>query len=137
MDDLPRHTAAVTDAPRLLVLVADDDDDILALVCYRMEKAGYDVVRARDGEEALQLASELLPALAILDVMMPKADGYEVTRRLREQETTSRMPIILLTARSQEADVQRGFEAGADDYIRKPFSPQELRARVQAILGRR
>jgi DNA-binding response OmpR family regulator len=137
MDDLPRHTAAVTDAPRPLVLVADDDDDILALVCYRMEKAGYDVVRARDGEEALQLASELLPALAILDVMMPKADGYEVTRRLREQETTSRMPIILLTARSQEADVQRGFEAGADDYIRKPFSPQELRARVQAILGRR
>jgi DNA-binding response OmpR family regulator len=137
MDDLPRHTAAVTDAPRPLVLVADDDDDILALVSYRMEKAGYEVVRARDGEEALQLASELLPALAILDVMMPKADGYEVTRRLREQETTSRMPIILLTARSQEADVQRGFEAGADDYIRKPFSPQELRARVQAILGRR
>jgi DNA-binding response OmpR family regulator len=67
MDDLPRHTAAVTDAPRPLVLVADDDDDdILALVCYRMEKAGYEVVRARDGEEALQLASELLPALAIL-----------------------------------------------------------------------
>jgi DNA-binding response OmpR family regulator len=127
----------VTDAPRPLVLVADDDDDILALVSYRMEKAGFEVVRARDGEEALQLASELLPALAILDVMMPKADGYEVTRRLREQETTSRMPIILLTARSQEADVQRGFEAGADDYIRKPFSPQELRARVQAILGRR
>jgi DNA-binding response OmpR family regulator len=137
MDDPPRHTAAVTDAPRPLVLVADDDDDILALVSYRMEKAGFEVVRARDGEEALQLASELLPALAILDVMMPKADGYEVTRRLREQETTSRMPIILLTARSQEADVQRGFEAGADDYIRKPFSPQELRARVQAILGRR
>jgi DNA-binding response OmpR family regulator len=137
MDDLPRHTAAVTDAPRPLVLVADDDDDILALVCYRMEKAGYDVARARDGGEALRLASELLPALAILDVMMPKADGYEVTRRLREQESTSRMPIILLTARSQEADVQRGFEAGADDYIRKPFSPQELRARVQAILGRR
>jgi DNA-binding response OmpR family regulator len=127
----------VTDTPRPLVLVADDDEDILALVCYRMEKAGYEVVRARDGEEALQLASDLLPALAILDVMMPKADGYEVTRRLREQETTSRMPIILLTARSQEADVQRGFEAGADDYIRKPFSPQELRARVQAILGRR
>jgi DNA-binding response OmpR family regulator len=137
MGDVPRHTAAVTDTPRPLVLVADDDEDILALVSYRMEKAGYEVVRAHDGEEALQLASDLLPALAILDVMMPKADGYEVTRRLREQETTSRMPIILLTARSQEADVQRGFEAGADDYIRKPFSPQELRARVQAILGRR
>jgi DNA-binding response OmpR family regulator len=68
---------------------------------------------------------------------MPKIDGFEVTRRLREDDSTTRMPIILLTARTQEADVQRGFDAGADDYIRKPFSPQELGARVQAILGRR
>jgi DNA-binding response OmpR family regulator len=122
---------------RQVVLVADDDEDILTLVAYRMEKAGYDVVRARDGEEALRLALEHAPDLAILDVMMPKADGYEVTRWLRADETTARIPVILLTARSQEQDVQRGFEAGADDYIRKPFSPQELRARVQAILGRR
>jgi DNA-binding response OmpR family regulator len=122
---------------RPVVLVADDDEDILTLVCYRMEKAGYDVVQARDGEEALRLAAERQPALAILDVMMPKADGYEVTRRLRADDATARMPVILLTARAQEHDVQRGFEAGADDYIRKPFSPQELRARVQAILGRR
>jgi DNA-binding response OmpR family regulator len=120
-----------------VVLVADDDEDILTLVCYRMEKAGYSVVKARDGEEALRLAAEHRPDLAILDVMMPKADGYEVTRRLRSEEATARMPVILLTARAQEHDVQRGFEAGADDYIRKPFSPQELRARVQAILGRR
>jgi DNA-binding response OmpR family regulator len=70
-------------------------------------------------------------------VMMPKMDGFDLTRRLREDEATSKMPIILLTARTQEADIQRGFDAGADDYIRKPFSPQELRARVQAILGRR
>ncbi len=122
---------------RLVILVADDDDDIRQLVAYRMEKAGYEVVQARDGEEAVALAAEHLPALAILDVMMPKADGYEVTRRLRDREETSRIPIILLTARAQEADVQRGFDAGADDYIRKPFSPQELRSRVQAILGRR
>ena len=95
------------------------------------------MVEAADGEEAIKLALERVPALAVIDVMMPRADGYEVTRRLRAEETTKRMPIILLTARAQEADVQRGFEAGADDYIRKPFSPQELRARVQAILGRR
>ena len=68
---------------------------------------------------------------------MPKIDGFELTRRLQEDDATNRMPIILLTARTQEADIQRGFDAGADDYIRKPFSPQELRARVQAILGRR
>jgi DNA-binding response OmpR family regulator len=123
--------------PQQVVLVADDDDDIRSLVAYRMEKAGYGVLQARDGEEAVRLALEHRPALAILDVMMPIADGYEVARRLREDEATKRMPIILLTARAQEADVQRGFDAGADDYIRKPFSPQELRARVQAILGRR
>lgn len=127
----------MTDDARPLVLVADDEDDIRQLVAYRMEKAGYDVVQAADGEEAVRLAFERPPALAIIDVMMPKADGYEVTRRLREAEATRRVPVILLTARAQEADVQRGFDAGADDYIRKPFSPQELRARVQAILGRR
>jgi DNA-binding response OmpR family regulator len=73
----------------------------------------------------------------VLDVMMPKLDGFELTRRLRADEATSQMPIILLTAKSQDADVQQGFAAGADDYIRKPFSPDELRVRVQAILGRR
>lgn len=120
-----------------LVLVADDDPDILTLVGFRLERAGYEVLPARDGEEALALALERQPDLAILDVMMPKLDGYEVTQRLRENPATSGMPVILLTARVQEADITRGFEAGADDYIKKPFSPQELRARVQAILGRR
>lgn len=120
-----------------LVLAADDDEDILDLVAFRLERSGYTVIVARDGEEALELAATELPDLAVLDVMMPKVDGFEVTRRLRADEATSRMPIILLTARSQDADVQQGFEAGADDYLRKPFSPDELRARVQAILGRR
>jgi DNA-binding response OmpR family regulator len=120
-----------------LVLVADDDPDILSLVGFRLERAGYDVLPARDGEEALALALERHPDLAVLDVMMPKLDGYEVTRRLRDNAATSRMAVILLTARVQESDITRGFEAGADDYIKKPFSPQELRARVQAILGRR
>ena len=119
------------------VLVAEDDDDIRALVVYRLERSGYQVVQALDGEEALRLVAEHTPDLAILDVMMPKLDGYEVTRRLRSDPSTSRLPVILLTARSQEADVNEGFAAGADDYLRKPFSPDELRARVQAILGRR
>jgi DNA-binding response OmpR family regulator len=120
-----------------VVLAADDDEDILELIAFRLERSGYTVVRARDGEEALTVARETKPDLAVLDVMMPKLDGFELTRRLRADEATSKMPIILLTARAQDADVQTGFEAGADDYIRKPFSPQELRARVQAILGRR
>ena len=122
---------------RPLVLVADDDADIRALVTFRLERAGYDVVEASDGEEALRLAREQTPDLAVLDVMMPKLTGDEVTRRIRDDAATQRMPVILLTARVQEDDVARGFEAGADDYIKKPFSPQELRARVQAVLGRR
>jgi DNA-binding response OmpR family regulator len=120
-----------------VVLAADDDEDILALVTFRLERSGYVVLQARDGEEALELARERTPDLAVLDVMMPKIDGLELTRRLRAEERTSRMPIILLTARAQDTDVQQGFEAGADDYIRKPFSPRELKARVEAMLGRR
>jgi len=120
-----------------VVLAADDDEDILDLVVFRLERSGYRVLKAHDGAEALELALAEVPDLAVLDVMMPKLDGFELTRRLRAEAATSRMPIILLTARAQDADVQRGFEAGADDYIRKPFSPDELRARVQAILGRR
>lgn len=119
------------------ILVADDDRDILELVAFRLERAGYEVLTAGDGEQALAAAREHRPALAVLDVMMPKLTGYDVVKAMRAEEGTSRIPVILLTARVQEADVSRGFEAGADDYIRKPFSPQELRARVEAILGRR
>jgi DNA-binding response OmpR family regulator len=119
------------------ILVADDDQDILELVAFRLERAGYEVMTAGDGEQALATARERRPDLAVLDVMMPKLTGYEVVKAMRSEEETSRIPVILLTARVQEADVSRGFEAGADDYIRKPFSPQELRARVEAILGRR
>ena len=129
--------AAPPEHEQPVVLAADDDPDILELVAFRLERSGYTVLQARDGEEALQLALERRPDLAVLDVMMPKIDGFELTRRLRAEEATSRMPIILLTARAQDADVQQGFDAGADDYIRKPFSPQELSSRVQAILGRR
>jgi DNA-binding response OmpR family regulator len=119
-----------------LVLVVEDDADIRDLVRYRLERTGYRVITAPDGEIGLALALEHTPDLAILDVMMPKMDGYELTRRLRQEEATSKMPIILLTARAQDTDVDHGFDVGADDYIRKPFSPQELSRRVQAILGR-
>jgi DNA-binding response OmpR family regulator len=122
---------------RPVVLVADDDDDIRDLVAFRLDRAGYEVLRAGDGQQALDLAREHHPDLAVLDVMMPKLTGYDVTRELRANQETSRIPVILLTARVQEADVARGFEAGADDYVKKPFSPQELKARVQAVLGRR
>jgi len=124
-------------APAPLVLVADDDPDILDLVRYRLERSGYEVATATDGAEAVRLAGELAPALAVLDVMMPSLDGLEATRRLRGDPATARIPVILLTAKAQDADVQEGFLAGADDYIRKPFSPRELSARVQAVLGRR
>jgi DNA-binding response OmpR family regulator len=120
-----------------VVLCADDEDDIRRLVAFRLGRAGYTVLEAHDGEEALEIALREKPDLAVLDVMMPKMDGYELTRRLREEEATSHMPIILLTARAQDTDVDHGFDVGADDYIRKPFSPQELGRRVQAILGRR
>jgi DNA-binding response OmpR family regulator len=119
------------------VLVADDERDMLELVAFRLERSGYEIVRANDGEEALRFALEQRPDLAVLDVMMPKLNGYDVTREIRRHEQTRTMPVILLTARAQEADVTRGFEAGADDYLKKPFSPQELGARVQAILDLR
>ena len=126
----------MSDEPRT-VLVADDDEDILQLVSFRLERAGYTVVTAADGQQALAAARQHQPDLAVLDVMMPGLNGYEVTRQLRADPATAAIPVILLTARVQEADVSRGFEAGADDYLRKPFSPQELRSRVQAILARR
>ena len=120
-----------------LILVVDDEQDIVELVKYRLEQAGYDVATASDGKQGLKLAREMAPDLAVLDVMMPQLDGYEVTEKIRSDKKISAMPVILLTARVQEQDVQRGFDAGADDYIKKPFSPKELRSRVQAVLGRR
>jgi DNA-binding response OmpR family regulator len=120
-----------------VILAADDDEDILQLVAFRLGRSGYRVLQARDGEEAVALALEHEPDLAVLDVGMPKLDGFEVVRRLRAHEATKGMPIIMLTARAQDTDVEEGFDAGANDYLRKPFSPQELKARVQSMLARR
>ena len=127
---------SIADERPPVVLVADDDADILELVALRLGTAGYDVVTAPDGEEALRVARERRPDLAVLDVTMPKLTGYDVTRELRADQKTNRMPVILLTARVQETDVAAGLEAGADDYLRKPFNAAELRERVAELLAR-
>ncbi len=119
-----------------LVLIADDDPDIRELVGFRLERAGYNVIRAADGEEALRLAEEKPPDVCVLDVMMPKLDGLGVTRALRRLSATESVPVLLLTARAADDDIARGKEAGADGYLRKPFSPQELAARVEQVLAR-
>ena len=117
-------------------MIADDDPDIRELVGFRLERAGYNVIRAADGEEAVRLAEEKPPDICVLDVMMPKLDGLGVTRALRRHSATKSVPVLLLTARAADDDVARGMEAGADGYLRKPFSPQELAARVEQVLAR-
>jgi two-component system, OmpR family, phosphate regulon response regulator PhoB len=118
------------------VLIVDDDPDIARLVSYNLAQAGYETVIAPTGREALRIAQEQTPGLIILDLMLPDVDGMEVCRTLRNQDSTSRIPIILLTARSEEVDRVVGFELGADDYVMKPFSPRELALRVKSILRR-
>jgi DNA-binding response OmpR family regulator len=123
----------MTDAP--LVLCADDDEDILSLVSLRLQRAGFQVATAADGEEAVLVARARRPALAVLDVMMPKRTGYEVLAELRGDEALRGMKVILLSARVQEGDVARGMDAGADAYLVKPFKAQELVAKVEELLG--
>ena len=123
----------MTDAP--LVLCADDDEDILSLVALRLERAGFRVATAADGDEAVDAARAHRPALAVLDVMMPKRTGYEVLAELRGDELLRGMKVILLSARVQEGDVARGMDAGADAYLAKPFKAQDLVTKVQELLG--
>jgi DNA-binding response OmpR family regulator len=115
------------------ILVVDDEARIVRLVRDYLERAGYGVLTARDGETALQLAHQEQPDLIVLDLMLPGVDGLDVCRRLRQE---SGVPIIMLTARVEEADRVVGLELGADDYVTKPFSPRELVARVRATLRR-
>jgi DNA-binding response OmpR family regulator len=119
-----------------LILVVDDDPDISRLVEFKLSHAGMDVVTKTDGETGLAAAEQLLPELVLLDWIMPKLTGIEVCQRLRANSRTARIPVVLLTAKAQQADVQRGSAAGADDYIIKPFSPRELLTRVEALLVR-
>lgn len=120
---------------RALVVVAEDDEDILQLVATRLTRDGYEVVQTRNGAHALAAVLERRPALVLLDVSMPALDGMEVLARIRGDESLAGTRVVLLTAMAQEQDVRRAFEAGADGYVRKPFSLRELSAKVAELLA--
>lgn len=118
------------------ILLVDDEADLVTLLTYNLERAGFDVLTAPDGEEALAIVAESQVDLVLLDWMMPYVSGIEVCRQLRRKPRTRNLPIIILTARADEADRIRGLNTGADDYISKPFSTDELIARIHAVLRR-
>lgn len=118
------------------VIVVEDEDALATLLQYNLEKEGYAVTVASDGEEALMLAEESTPDLVLVDWMLPKVSGIEVCRRLRARQETANVPLIMLTAKGEETDRVRGLDTGADDYIVKPFSMTELFARIRAVLRR-
>ena len=115
------------------ILVVEDDPSILELVTFHLEKEGYEVFQATDGRSGIERFAEVRPHLVLVDLMLPEIDGFDLCRRIRKASST---PIIILTAKGQEADRIQGFELGADDYVTKPFSPRELVARVRAVLRR-
>ncbi len=117
------------------ILVAEDEKDIRRLVTFTLQRAGFEVLEAENGLEALKIALESEPDAILLDVMMPYMDGYEVCRKLRANPSTLKTPVIFLSAKGQNYEVSEGLEAGASGYIVKPFIPRELAARVKQILG--
>ncbi len=117
------------------VLVVDDEVYILHILDFSLGAEGYEVITAANGEQALEKAISEKPDLIVLDVMMPKMDGYETCRKIKALPETKHIPVLLLTAKGRDIDRQRGFDAGADDYITKPFSPNKLIDRIQGILG--
>ncbi|MFN3585458.1 phosphate regulon transcriptional regulator PhoB [Phenylobacterium sp.] len=118
------------------ILIVEDEDSLATLLQYNLEKEGYEVTAAGDGEEALLQVQERLPDLIVLDWMLPKVSGIEVCRRLRQRPESRNVPIIMLTARGEETDRIRGLDTGADDYVVKPFAMSELAARIRAVLRR-
>jgi diguanylate cyclase (GGDEF)-like protein len=126
----------VTEEPRNSILVVDDDRNLRSIIASNLELAGYSAREVADGAAALAYMDSDVPDLVLLDVMLPAMDGYEVCRRIRKHPTCAHIPIIMLTARGETEDAVMGFEAGADDYIVKPFSPQEMLARVRAKIRR-
>ncbi|MBM3509328.1 MAG: phosphate regulon transcriptional regulatory protein PhoB [Alphaproteobacteria bacterium] len=121
---------------RALILVVEDELALVTMLRYNLEKAGFRVAAAHDGQEALTLIAEAKPDLVLLDWMLPNTSGLEVCRQIRRRPETRDVPVVMLTARAEESDRIRGLETGADDYITKPFSPTELVARVRAVLRR-
>jgi len=119
------------------ILVVDDEDDIRELVSYNLLRDGYTVDSAVSGEKALKIIKKKIPDLILLDLMLPGIDGLETARRLKNDSSTNSIPIIILTAKGEEADIVTGLELGADDYVTKPFSPRILNARVKALLRRK
>lgn len=118
------------------VLIIEDEEDILALVHYHFVRNGYTADTTTNGEEGLRIARKQLPDLILLDLMLPGLDGIEVCRHLKSEEATAEIPVIMMTAKGEEADIVRGLEMGADDYVTKPFSPQVLLARAKTVLRR-
>ncbi|MBU2102685.1 MAG: response regulator transcription factor [Candidatus Omnitrophota bacterium] len=118
------------------ILIVEDEKDIVKMLEYNLAKEGFKTLVAGDGEEALEVAGQAHPNLILLDLMLPELDGIEVCKILKRNVKTSRIPIIMLTAKSQETDKIVGLELGADDYVTKPFSPKELIARIKAVLRR-
>ncbi|MXG91847.1 response regulator [Nocardioides flavescens] len=119
-----------------LIVVADDDVDIRDLVEFKLSTLGHDIVSVADGSAAVAACRDHRPDLAVLDVMMPGLTGLEAVRAMRGDSDLRDIPVILLTARAQQSDVQTGYDSGADDYITKPFSPKDLASRVEALLAR-
>ena len=118
------------------ILIVEDEKDILKMLDYNLKKEGFRTIDANDGKEALDLAKKEFPELILLDLMLPVMDGFDVCKELKRERKTANIPIIMLTAKTQETDKIIGLELGADDYVTKPFSPKELIARIKAVLRR-
>jgi DNA-binding response OmpR family regulator len=127
----------LVDQSKAKILICDDDPLLLELIGFRLQAKGYEVVRAVDGAEALAKAETEYPDLIVLDAMMPKSDGFEVLARLKGNALMSDTPVIMLTARKSEKDIVSALEKGADDYLVKPFIPEELLARLSRLLARK
>jgi two-component system, OmpR family, alkaline phosphatase synthesis response regulator PhoP len=119
------------------ILVVDDEEDILELITYNLTKEGYQVITAASGEAAISKAHKEKPDLILLDLMLPGVDGLDVYRELKKKQDTSQIPIIMVTAKTEDADIITGLELGSDDYVTKPFSPKVLLARIKAVLRRK
>lgn len=119
------------------ILAIDDESSLLELLKVNLEKEGYNVICTTRADEGLRIIRQHLPRLILLDLMMPESDGFEICREIKSSPLTAHIPVIILTARGEEADIVAGLEMGADDYITKPFSPRVLRSRVKAVLRRR